>query len=163
QKPVFGEILMAEVWSACRFTTTDGARPPLFRSPVGNGDGNRVDLLEMVTQIISLGDEPAQMRDRLARSLARRLPKPNITYQEFVSCSSALRVTMQADRSHCQWTGFRALAELDRQQNGGNGDGLLDPRDAAFNALRVWFDSNRNGMSEPGELAPLSAVGISSI
>src|SRR5262249_5601763 len=99
QKPVFGEILMAEGWSACRFTTTDGARPPLFRSPVGNGDGNRVDLLEMVTQIISLGHEPAQMRDRLARSLARRLPKPNITFQEFVSCSSALRVTMQADRS----------------------------------------------------------------
>ena len=55
-------------------------------------------------------------------------------------------------------TGFEALADLDS-----NADGVFDARDAQFANVRVWRDTNQDGISQASELFTLDELGIASI
>ena len=54
--------------------------------------------------------------------------------------------------------GFEALKELD-----GNADGVVDAKDSAFAALRVWKDADSDGVTDAGELLTLDEAGVKSL
>ena len=60
--------------------------------------------------------------------------------------------------------GFDALLMLEGPgYGGGTPDRIIDARDTAYSRLRLWFDRDRNGVSEPGELVPLAEAGVLAI
>lgn len=52
--------------------------------------------------------------------------------------------------------GFIVLADLDS-------DGRINSSDALYHQLRLWFDLNHNGISEPNELLTLEQAGVDTI
>ncbi len=58
---------------------------------------------------------------------------------------------------------LRALAVYDGPRHGGNGDGIIDFRDAIFGSLRLWIDMNHDGVCQREELHTLTSLGVNPI
>lgn len=57
--------------------------------------------------------------------------------------------------------GFEALAALEGPEYGRSvPDGIIDRFDAQYQNLRLWIDSNHDGISQPNELIPLTQAGL---
>jgi hypothetical protein len=54
--------------------------------------------------------------------------------------------------------GFEALKDLDD-----NKDGILDKLDKTFQAIKIWQDKDRDGVTDEGELSSLADLGITSL
>jgi hypothetical protein len=59
--------------------------------------------------------------------------------------------------------GFVGLAQYDQRKLGGNDDGRISESDTIWPSLRVWVDSNADGVSTYDEMHALSEYGITSL
>jgi hypothetical protein len=61
--------------------------------------------------------------------------------------------------------GFEMLKLFDQPSDGdvvygGNGDGVIDDHDAVWTELKLWIDSNHDGICSPDETVPIAGSGI---
>jgi hypothetical protein len=59
--------------------------------------------------------------------------------------------------------GFEALRVYDAATYGGNGDHVISKEDLIWPVLRIWVDSNQDGLSQPWEVGPLPKWGVYAI
>ena len=59
--------------------------------------------------------------------------------------------------------GFLALREFDRREAGGNADEQISEQDEIYQRLRLWMDTNHDGVAQAGELSSLPSKGVRSI
>jgi len=59
--------------------------------------------------------------------------------------------------------GFVGLAQYDSRQLGGNDDGRITDADAIWPQLRVWIDTNADGVSTSNEMRTLRNVGLTAL
>ncbi len=118
----------------------DGVHPSSLQ------DGTRYDLLGFGVQNTSWikGDDALLALDR----------NGNGTIDDGAELFGA--GTKVSGRTGCD--GFTALAPLDT-----NGNGLIDAKDSRFADLRVWRDSNGDGVSQTAELFTLDSLRIATI
>jgi hypothetical protein len=139
-------------------TTTD--IPTLLQSPLVldlDGDGARSVSLAAGVRFDMTGDGQTEATGWVSAGDA--LLVRDVDRDGAITHSGELfgERTVLADGRWAQ-DGFEALASLDS-----NADGQVDAKDAAFEQLMLWQDSNQDGLSQPDELVSLTEAGIAAI
>jgi len=146
-------------------TGTDNGRPPNDCSPIIlDIDGKGFNLTSAVGGVlfdISGTGHPIQMgwTAQGANNAFLALPGPD----GLVHNGKQLFGNFTPQPPSNNPNGFAALAVYDLPANGGNGDGVIDSRDAIYPYLRLWIDANHDGICQPEELHTLASLGVNSI
>lgn len=152
----YGGLSDAGAIAARAARALDKASIPVFKRVAIDLDGNGIALQ-------SIRPERPLMLDREGENKLESVgwikPSDGWLVQDInkdgrISINREMYSDMEYMRHRSSWQP-PLLRELDDNQ-----DELLDQRDAAFSKLRVWRDLNEDGESQPGELTPLSAHGI---
>src|SRR5947207_76376 len=78
------------------------------------------------------------------------------------NCLATLRLSLSPQRAK-ERTASLLLLNTISPKVAGNSDGVIDQRDAIYSSLRLWQDSNHNGISEGSELHSLALSGVTTI
>jgi hypothetical protein len=77
--------------------------------------------------------------------------------------SSEITLDNQSRQPARKETDSSLLLSLNKPENGGNSDRLIQETDAVFSSLQLWQDANHNGISEPSELHTLKEIGLKTL
>ena len=82
---------------------------------------------------------------------------------QITSASEVVLANLTADPSDTDLEALATLFDDPAGGRGGNGDGVFDAGDAAWNQFRIWQDANGNGQVDTGEMQTLTQRGVTSI
>lgn len=128
-----------------------GGRGVRLTKPTGDlfdidGDGKRDEISWVVSD-----DTPFLVRDGNGNGVVDGVDE---------MFGNATRPAPLSTAARASRDGFEALALWDRAELGGSGDGVVDASDGVWSTLRLWFDRNHDGRTDPGELETLEAHGV---
>jgi len=162
------ELYVCEIccvdWHPCTIGGTDPPAPPGPSPIIIDIEGQGFHLTSAVAGVsfdMSGTGQPVQVAwtDPKYRNAFLALPGPD----GLVHNGKELFGNFTPQPPSDQPNGFIALAEYDKPASGGNGDGIIDARDAVFSRLVLWIDENHDGISQPNELHSLPSLGVMSL
>lgn len=149
------------------YTTCQWVQVPLGPSPIvidTNGEGFHMTSVAEGVKFDFYGDgHPIQISWTAKGSQNGWLALPDKDGQITSARNLFGNITAQYLTKNHPPNGFAALAVYDNPGLGGNANGKIDPGDAIWGRLRVWIDTNHDGISQPDELYTLDSLGIGHI
>jgi hypothetical protein len=131
---------------------------PVTSPLVLNFTGGPIQFLGQPVPFDFFWNGSGQLLDWLAPQFAFLAWDPEGTGQITTGAQLFGTVTPLANGPGIAANGFSGLAQYDLNQ-----DGVINGDDAIFGQLVAWFDTNSNGVSDPGEVSSIRSLGVIAI